>query len=150
VEWKIKIDPSAEQVLVTITAPAETEEVRALESLLTSFTPIPGWQGEQMTPLDPTDILCFSTSGKAVFARTRQGEYLVRFRLYELEERLNQRRFVRISNSEIVNLRQVTALDLSLAGSIKMTLADGHACWASRRYVKKIRQAVGLGKERMT
>lgn len=57
--------------------------------------------------------------------------------------------FVRISHSEIVNLKQVTALDLSLAGTIKMTLAGGAAvCWVSRRYVPRIRQALGLGRGR--
>lgn len=149
-DLRLCIDPSAKGITVTITAPAETEEVRALTALLSPLSPIPGWQGERMTPLDPADILCFYASDKAVFARTAQGEYLIRLRLYELEDRLDSHRFVRISHSEIVNLRQVTDLDLSLAGSIKMTLHGGHVCWASRRYVKKIKQAVGLGKKEST
>ena len=49
-----------------------------------------------------------------------------------------------MSNSEIVNLDRVTGLDLTLAGTIKMTLEDGTVCWVSRRYVKKIRSALGL------
>ena len=73
----------------------------------------------------------------------------MKLRLYELEERLDPGAFVRISHSEIVNLKQVTALDLSLAGTIKMTLAGGAAvCWVSRRYVPRIRQALGLGRGR--
>ena len=47
-----------------------------------------------------------------------------------------------MSNSEIVNLDRVTALDLTLAGTIKMTLEGGTVCWVSRRYVRKIRQAL--------
>ena len=35
-------------------------------------------------------------------------------------------------------------LDLTLAGTIKMTLEGGTVCWVSRRYVKKIKQALGL------
>lgn len=69
----------------------------------------------------------------------------MRLRLYELEERLDRHTFVRISHSEIVNLKRVTALDLSFSGTIKMTLADGAAvCYVSRRYVKKIKEALGL------
>ena len=69
--------------------------------------------------------------------------------LSELEGRLDRHTFVRISHSEIVHLKQVTALDLSLAGTIKMTLAGGAAvCWVSRRYVPKIKQALGLGRGR--
>ena len=62
----------------------------------------------------------------------------------ELEEELGGTKFVRVSNSEIVNLDRVAALDLTLAGTIKMTLEGGTVCWVSRRYVKKIRQALGL------
>ena len=78
-----------------------------------------------------------------------EGVFTVRRRLYELSGELEQWRFARISHSEIVNLKQVTALDLSLAGTIKMTLAGGAAvCWVSRRYVPKIKQALGLGRGR--
>ena len=52
--------------------------------------------------------------------------------------------FARISHSEIVNLRQVTALDLGLTGTIRMTLKGGTACYVSRRYVKKIKEVLGL------
>ncbi|MCI9368421.1 MAG: LytTR family transcriptional regulator, partial [Oscillospiraceae bacterium] len=43
-----------------------------------------------------------------------------------------------------VNLDRVTALDLTLTGTIKMTLEGGTVCWVSRRYVKKIKGALGL------
>lgn len=106
---------------------------------------IPGWRGERAIPLAPAEVLRFYAEQKEVFARRADGEHLIKLRLYELEELLNPADFVRISHSEIVNLRQVTALDLSLAGTIKMTLADGAAiCWVSRRYVPKIKEALGL------
>ena len=72
------------------------------------------------------------------------GVYDLRERLYELEGKLDRHTFVRISHSEIVNLRKVTALDLSLTGTIRMTLAGGVVCYVSRRYVKKIKEALGL------
>ena len=50
-----------------------------------------------------------------------------------------------MSHSELVNSRKITALDLSLTGTIRMTLGDGAAvCYVSRRYVKKIKKALGL------
>ena len=70
--------------------------------------------------------------------------YQLRLRLYELERRLPGDRFVRVSHSEIVNLRKVTALDLSLTGTIRMTLTGGVTVYVSRRYVKKIREVLGL------
>lgn len=145
-ELNVNIDPAAKGVTVTITAPAETGELRDLLSLLSPWEPIPGWRnGKVAAPLlDPHDVLCFYAADKEVYARTAEGDYLVKLRLYELEERLDPKRFVRVSNSEIVNLKQVTALDLSWSGTIKMTLTGGHICWVSRRNVKNIKKALGL------
>ncbi len=138
------IDPEAQGVAVTITAPAETAEVAALLALLTPYQPIPGWREETVTPLEPAQVLCFTARDKGVFAQTAAGEYQVKLRLYELEERLDPKTFVRVSNGEIVNLKQVTALDLSLSGTIKLTLTGGRTCWVSRRNVKNIKKALGL------
>ena len=70
--------------------------------------------------------------------------YTVRLRLYELEERLDRRTFIRVSHSEIVNWERVTALDLSLTGTIRVTLEGGTATYVSRRYVKKIKEVLGI------
>ena len=76
--------------------------------------------------------------------RTAEGVYTVRHRLYELEERLKPFRFVRISHSAIVNLNRVQSLDLKLSGTVRLTLTGGTACYASRRYVKRIREALDI------
>ncbi len=68
----------------------------------------------------------------------------MRQRLYELEERLDGTMFVRISNSEIINLKKVRKLDLSLTGTIRVLMTDGAATYVSRRYVKKIKQVLGI------
>lgn len=138
-------DPAAEEVTVTVTAPAETEEVKALRALLSPYTPIPGWRGDVVTPLDPAGIARFYAQDKGVYAQDETGEaYAVKLRLYELEGRLDGHSFVRASNSELVNLRKVTALDLSFSGAIKLTLQGGGVCWVSRRNVKNIKKALGL------
>lgn len=43
-----------------------------------------------------------------------------------------------------MNLRQVTGLDLGLTGTIRMTLTGGVTTYVSRRYVKKIKEVLGL------
>lgn len=72
------------------------------------------------------------------------ARYALRLRLYELEERLSPMRFVRISNSEIINLYLVKRLDLSLSGTICMELAGGATAFVSRRYVSKIKDILGI------
>lgn len=52
---------------------------------------------------------------------TLQGEYAIRYRLYELEEVLDKKQFLRISNSEIVNVKKIRDIDLSITGRICMS-----------------------------
>lgn len=142
---ELQIEPSLPEVTVTLRAPARTEEVDALLARLTAESGVLlGFREGTAVPLEPEAILRFYGEEKEVRAQTADGVYTMRLRLYELEERLAGRRFVRISHSEIVNLRQVTALDLSLTGTIRMTLRGGVVTYVSRRYVKKIKEVLGL------
>lgn len=145
---EIRIVPEREEPAVVLETPALTAQAEELAAQLRALmpeTPIL-WQGDRAIRPAAADILRFYTEDKGVLAQLADGRVCtVRLRLYELEERLDGHTFVRISHSEIVNLRRVTALDLSITGTIKMHLADGAAvCYVSRRYVKKIRQALEL------
>ena len=143
-EVKVQIDPNCGELSVTITAPALTEEVRALAARLEGGGVLTGWRGERACPIREEELLRCFAQDKGVKAQTVGGVYDLKERLYELEGKLDRHTFVRISQSEIVNLRKVTALDLKLSGTIKMTLAGGTVCYVSRRYVKKIKEALGL------
>lgn len=57
---------------------------------------------------------------------------------------MDNSKFVRISNSEIVNLKKVKSLDLSFVGTICMELSNGTVSYVSRRYVSKIKKVLGL------
>lgn len=142
---KVRIDPAAPGLSVTITAPAMTDEVRTLAARLSHQDALlMAWDGEAAVPLRGEDILRCYGEDKGVRVQTAAGSYDLRERLYELEGKLDRHTFVRISHSEIVNLKKVTALDLSLTGTIRMTLAGDTVCYVSRRYVKKIKEALGL------
>lgn len=146
-EVELRVVPERETPALVLEVPALTPQAEELARRLAAMDDgtLPGFQGERAFLLDTADVTCIYAQDKGVFARTGAGEvYGLRLRLYELEERLDPKRFVRISHSEMVNLKQVTALDLKLSGTIRMSLADGTACYVSRRYVKKIKEALGL------
>lgn len=149
-EVELKVEPGRKEPKVIIVAGEDSRELQQLVQELSglALSPIQVREGEQTRLLPQEDFLRFYTDGKGVAAQTAEGVYTVGLRLYELEERLDRRRFVRISNSEIVNLDQVTALDLSLAGTIRMTLTGGNHAYVSRRYVKKIKETLQLERRR--
>lgn len=143
---EFKPDPAQTEPKITVTAPELTEELRELLLRLEHGRPtaITATAGERAVLLAPEDILRFFADGKTVSVQTAEGIFSVRQRLYELEELLARHKFARISHSELVNLSHVTALDLSLSGTIRMTLTGGVTCFVSRRCLKKIKQALDL------
>ena len=143
---EIKIDSTCTEPKVIILAQSMTEEVKAIVDLLSAQTPqlLAGFRGDQLEVLDPPKVSRLYASQGKVFAVTENGEYVLRQRLYELEGWLEKHGFIRISNSEIINLKQAKNFDLSLAGSICVRLTDGTISFVSRRYVNKIKQVLGL------
>ena len=138
---EIRIDPACETPEIVVRTARVTPQLEALVQRLEG-------EGERLTvhtergaafiPL--SDILRLYAERQTVLVQTQQGTYTVRQRLYELEESLAPHRFVRISNSEIVNARMITGMDFSLAGTIRLSLRGGIETYASRRYVSRIRK----------
>lgn len=145
-EMEIKIDRSCKEPKIVIITNQMTDEVNELIQKLSieQSTPIVGFRVDVAEILEPSDIYrVFALNGK-IFAETKQGEYTLRMRLYEIEQRLDPHVFVRISNSEIINLKNVKGFDLSFAGTICVTLSNGTVTYASRRYVAKIKRILGI------
>ena len=144
---EIRKNPLREEPAVIIETPVLTAQVEELARRLEEMDDgtLVGYREERTFLLETARLVCLYGQDKGVFARNEKGEvYALRLRLYELEERLDGHTFVRISHSEIINLKKVTALDLKLSGTIRMTLKDGTACYVSRRYVKKIKEVLGI------
>ena len=143
---EIKIDSGCGEPRIVVYTDKVTDEIKELIGKISGESPrvISGFKDDILKVLEQSDILrIYAASGK-VFAVTADGEYTLRLRLYEAEERLDRRVFVRISNSEIINIRKAEGFDLSLAGTIRVTMSDGAVSYVSRRYVTKIKQVLGL------
>ncbi len=143
---EIKIDENCKEPKIIVVADKVSEELNALIKRLSDSPPqmLAGFKDETVELLEPDDIFrIFAESGK-VLAETTRGEYTLRLRLYEVENRLDSFNFVRISNSDIINLKKVKGFDLSFAGTICVTLSNGTASYVSRRYVAKIKQLLGI------
>lgn len=143
---EIKIDSSCREPRMVLVTDRMTEELNDLVRRLSGQPPrmLAGFREDTLELLDPAEVLRIYAASGRVYAVTERGEFTLRQRLYELEERLEGGRFVRISNSEILNLGKVKSFDLSFAGTICVTLADGSAAYVSRRYVSKIKQVLGI------
>lgn len=143
---EIKIDSSCAEPKIIVMTASMTEEIAHIVQKLSEDVPqvISGSRDGKIEVLEPSELIrIYANSGK-VFAVTSKGEYVMRQRLYDFEQRLDASQFVRISNSEIVNLRKVSNFDLSITGTICVKLSNGMVTYVSRRYVSKIKKILGI------
>lgn len=143
---EIKIDSSYIDPKIIVMTASITEKVNNIIKRLSEDNPqiISGVKGDTVEILERSELIrIYADSGKTV-AVTDKGEYIVSRRLYELEELLDNDLFVRISNSEIINLKKVNNFDMSFTGTICVKLSNGAMTYVSRRYVSKIKKILGL------
>ncbi len=143
---EINLDPLIKETLVKIYAREINEEVESIQHLLDQTTThrLVGFEEEQMVMLDLDHVIRFMTVEKKVMVETTEGEYTMRLRLYELEDRLKSSSFIRISQSELVNLDYIKRLDLSFRGTIGIEFKNRKTSYVSRRYIKNFKNALGL------
>lgn len=143
---EIKIDGSYTEPKIIILTAAVTDEVNVIVDKLSKETLqiISGSKNEKVEVIEQGDLIRVYANAGKVYAVTDKGEYTIRLRLYEMEERLNYNQFVRISNSEIINLKKVENFDLSFTGTICVKLVNGTTTYVSRRYVSKIKTILGI------
>lgn len=143
---EIQIDDKCKEPKVVILTNKITDEINDIVKKLSEETPdmICGFKDDKLEILEQKDIFKIYSSNGKIFGTTENGEYILKLRLYELEERLDKKTFVRISNGEIINLKKVKSFDLSFSGTICVSLYDDTTTFVSRRYVSKIKQVLGI------
>lgn len=143
---RVEIDDRCEEPEIVIRAGRMTEEISDLVQRFSNSQRklIAGFAGDGVHLLDAAEVIRFYSEAQKIYAQTAEGIFTVRMRLYELEDRLDQAQFVRISNSEIVNLKAVRKIDLSLAGTVCIVLSNGTNTFVSRRYVDRIKKVLGI------
>jgi DNA-binding LytR/AlgR family response regulator len=143
---EIKIDEQYDDLKILILANKMTEEVNEILNKLSETQPIAlvGFIDDSLEILKPEDVIRVYSENQKVLAQTDKNKFFLRLRLYEVEERLSKNGFVRISNSEIINMNKVVKMDMNLSGTICVRLLGNISTFASRRYVPKIKQVLGL------
>ena len=143
---EIRIEPDAEEKIVII-ANRLTEEIEQLAARLGEAPPdkIAAYseRGVELVPVE--QALRIYSENQQILIETLDGHrYALRGRLYEYESQLAARRFIRISNSEIVNGEMITGMDFSFSGTICLFLKGNVKTFVSRRYVSKIKKLFGV------
>lgn len=145
----INIDRSVEEVEVLITAQEQSRTVNALYEHIVEFDKksletLTAYRDDIAKIVNVTDVFRIYMGNQKAYIQTHQGEYAIRYRLYELEAALDKKQFLRISNSEIINVKKIRDIDLSLIGRICIRFEDNTQTYVSRRYIPKIKKSLGI------
>lgn len=145
-DFEIKIDEAYKLPKTFVYTDKITEEVLRIKSFVleNSESLLIGFLDEKIKILNPAKIYRIYTENSKVFAESIDEKYLVKKRIYQLEDILKSKKFVRISNSELINLNLVDSFDLSYSGTISVKMKNNSKTFVSRRYVKKIKETLGI------
>lgn len=147
---KIKVNTNIsseyEEALVTINAPELSEEIQKLIQYISNINVVPnvvpnqivGNKNNEIYLIDLEKVICFFSKDKNNYVKTKKDTYNVKHKLYELEDSLRQKGFIRISHSCIINVKQVECFDTSILGTILVKLKDGSQQTVSKRNVAPI------------
>lgn len=137
--------PELNQPEVIVRCPRLDERTaRLIELLRLSDARLTGEKDGETCILDGAQVLYIDTVDRGTFLYTADGVYQTRLRLYELEEQLAGRDFIRVGKSAIVNFAQVRSLRPDFGGRMRLTLSNGEVVMANRQYVPAIKAKLGL------
>ena len=137
-----KIDRD-DRELVLIRCRAVTEEVREIESFVRSRQGrVTGTLDSRQYEIALPDLYYIESVDGKTFLYTKEQVYETSSRLYELEELLRPKHFVRISKSTLLNLMKLRALRPALNGRMSAVLSSGEELIISRSYVRDLKAAL--------
>lgn len=145
-EVELIINKSEKKERIVIHAKEITDDLQGIINFIDETlhkTILYGQLNDELYPLKDETIVRFYTENKAVYAEDKNRKYKINKRLYELEQILPGQ-FVRISQSEIINISFIKKLKQEINGLIKISFKNEEVTYSSRRYLKSIKEALQL------
>lgn len=102
------------------------------------------YQNGDIHLMEPSDVYYFEYVDQKVFVYGKTKVYEIKSKLYELEEQLPKKDFIRVSKSCILNLNKIGSLAPGLGGRFEARLKNGEKVIISRQYVTVLKEVLGL------
>ncbi len=141
----IDVDSKYEDIGVDIHVPSLTPEVEKIISLMRMMDmQIAVKKGDETVLLDTSEILYIEAVERNTFIYTEKETYESNLKLYEYEQQLCEKDFIRISKQSILNLRKVKSLRSDINRKIRVTLINDEQIIVSRMYSDELRNRLGV------
>ena len=142
---EIDIDRKYDDLGVKITAPGMSPEIEKIVSLMRMVDmQIAVKKGDETILLDANRILYVEAVERNTFVYTAEDIFESDLKLYEFEQQLSERDFIRVSKQGLLNLKQVKSLRADVNRKIRVTLQNGEQIIVSRMYADELRKRLGV------
>ena len=141
----LDIDGKYDDTEVIIRAPHLNNDIERMVAMMRMIDMQIAVRKDNETYLLETDkILYIEAVDRKTFVYTNSENYESELKLYEIEQELIERDFLRISKNSIVNLRKIKSLKTDVNRKIRITLQNGEQIVVSRMYSDELRRKLGL------
>ena len=143
---KIRIIENINELFeIIIKCPKVDDKIIKLKKYIENFgANLDAFDSEKYYKVSPSEVLYFDSVDNRTFLYTESQVLEIKMRLYELEENLSDKDFVRTSKSQVVNINKIKLLKPEVNRSITAELINGEIVSISRRYTKKIKSLLSI------
>ena len=139
---EVQIDSHFQEEAVMITAPAlsaRVEQVRDFVEMLDQKERLRAKKDGETYLVETRLFHRFYIENRQVVGETKDDHFILTGPLYQLSEDLPSY-FLKISQSEIINTKEIDHLHFTTSGSVQIYLKNGSLAYSSRRYLKAIKE----------
>lgn len=141
----IEVDETYSDTEIKVSCKQLTPELEKIIAMLRMMDQQLTAQKEGVTYLlDADKVLYLEAVERKTFVYTEDAVYESEMKLYELEARLEDCGFFRVSKSSLVHLKWIGSLRADINRRIRVTLKNGEQIVVSRMYAEELRRRLGL------
>lgn len=140
---KVTIIDRSNPELLEIQCHQISDEVREIVAFVKSRQgQLTGTADDRMYEIAVSDIFYIESVDNKTFIYCKNREYETKQKLYELEEILREKHFLRVSKSVLLNLMKVSSIKPALNSRFTAVLFSGEQVIISRKYVPELKKAL--------
>lgn len=142
---EIFVDESAEDTSVIVTCKHLTPEIEKIVAALRLLDKqITVKKGEETYLLDVEKIIYIESVDRKSFIYTATEIFESDYKLYELENQLEEDGFFRVSKACLIRLKSIRSLRADIDRRIRITMSNGEQLVASRFYADDLKNRLGV------
>jgi len=142
-ELNVKRVPNEEPEVLEIRCHKVTDDIEEIISFVKSRQgQLSTMQEGQRVEILLVDIFYAESVDNRLFVYTAKDTYEVRLKLYELEDMLRGKTFIRVQKGMLLNLMKIKSIKPALSGRYTALLKNGEQIVISRKYVLDLKSAL--------